>query len=244
MGPDGNKKLSKRDGAKDILDYRDEGYLPAALMNFMATLGWNDGSEQEIFSVDELISKFDLSRVQRSGARFDQQRLTWMNGHYIRQLNPDELYEKIENFWSTAKDADTAYKKAVLALVQERLKFFSEIDSLTAFFFAKPKDKSVLDLYTHPQDKQLKKMDRTQMKQILNQTHQELTGGDFSRDDIQERLNSLLVKLETKPAVLFPLIRIALSGQVSSPEIFGTLAVLGKEESLARLQTAIALLDS
>ena len=79
MGPDGKKKLSKRDGAKDILDYKREGYLPDALINFLATLGWNDGTEQEIFSADELIEKFDLSRVQRGGARFDEQRLLWMN---------------------------------------------------------------------------------------------------------------------------------------------------------------------
>ncbi|OVE78609.1 glutamate--tRNA ligase, partial [bacterium G20] len=127
MGPDGQKKLSKRDGAKDILDYKREGYLPEAIINFLATLGWNDGTEQEIFSVEELITKFDLSRVQRSGARFDEQRLLWMNGHYIRELPLDELTKKAEDFWpETVKDSDPTYKKAVLGLVQERLKFLAE----------------------------------------------------------------------------------------------------------------------
>ncbi len=84
MGPDGKKKLSKRDGAKDVLEYLREGYLPEALVNFIATLGWNDGTEQEVFTTEELIKKFSLDRVQRSGARFDEQRLLWMNGAHIR----------------------------------------------------------------------------------------------------------------------------------------------------------------
>src|SRR4029078_9119907 len=91
MGPSGNKKLSKRDGAKDILDYSREGYLPEALINFMASLGWNDGTEQEIFSVQELIDKFSLDRVQKGGAHFDERRLLWMNGAHIRALPLDTL---------------------------------------------------------------------------------------------------------------------------------------------------------
>jgi len=88
----GGKKLGKRDGAKDVLDYIRDGILPEALLNFIASLGWNDGTEQEIFSRDELIAKFTLDRVQRSGARFDEQRLIWMNGQWIRKLSIDELY--------------------------------------------------------------------------------------------------------------------------------------------------------
>ncbi|MGH7240165.1 MAG: glutamate--tRNA ligase, partial [Candidatus Saccharimonadales bacterium] len=91
MAPAGNKKLSKRDGAKDILDYKKDGYLPEAMMSFLATLGWNDGTSQEIFSRDELIKKFDLSRVQKSGARFDEQRLNWVSGSFIRQKPLNEL---------------------------------------------------------------------------------------------------------------------------------------------------------
>ena len=97
MGPDGKKKLSKRDGAKDILDYAREGYLPDALLSFMATLGWNDGSEQEIFSRDELIAKFELKRVQKSGAIFDDRRLLplWVgDGHFIREMPLDNVVRK------------------------------------------------------------------------------------------------------------------------------------------------------
>src|SRR5581483_7281413 len=92
MNEQGNKKLSKRDGAKSILQYRDEGFLPEAMLNFLASLGWNDGTEQEIFSRDELIAKFSLERVQRSGATFDERRLLWLNGAWIRALDSLSIY--------------------------------------------------------------------------------------------------------------------------------------------------------
>jgi len=95
MAMDGKKKLGKRDGAKDILDYRNEGYLPEAMINFLATLGWNDGTEQEVFTRAELIEKFSLDRVQKSPARFDEQRLLWLNGQHIRALSLDELYKRV-----------------------------------------------------------------------------------------------------------------------------------------------------
>src|SRR6185312_10795225 len=100
-------------------------YLPEALLNFVATLGWNDGTEQEIFSREQLIQKFSLERVQRSGAHFDERRLLWMNGHYIRELPLDDLLELVKYYWPPeATEYDEAYKKQVLALVQERLKYF------------------------------------------------------------------------------------------------------------------------
>src|SRR3990167_4291666 len=98
MAPDGKKKLSKRDGAKDVLDYKREGYLSEAIINFMASLGWNDGTEQEVFTVNELVKKFRLDRVQKSGARFDEERLKWLNGQYIRELEPGELTKLTKDF--------------------------------------------------------------------------------------------------------------------------------------------------
>lgn len=243
MGPDGKKKLSKRDGAKDILDYKREGYLPEALTNFLASLGWNDGTEQEIFSVEELIKKFDLSSVHKSGARFDEQRLLWMNGHYIRELPLDELGKRAEDFWpKEAKNADKAFKKAVLELVQERLKFLAELPQLTKFLFEEPQIGQVIKLYEDPVDKQLKKSS-PDYKDFLEAIIEELSSSDFSAEDIQTRLNKLLESLDTKPAILFPVIRIAITGSSVSPEIFGTLAVLGKEKSLQRLKNALQSLE-
>jgi glutamyl-tRNA synthetase len=248
LAPAGNKKLSKRDGAKDILDYRKDGYLPEALVNFIATLGWNDGTEQEVFTRDELIEKFSLSRVQRSGARFDEQRLLWMNGHYIRQLSQDELYARLKsseyNYWGEGQSAPEALKKAVLGLVAERLKYFAELPELTHFFFQEPDTSRVSQLFEEPADKQLKKIDRAEMRRLTEAAAEALRQSDFTPADLADRLNAVLQQNQTKPAVLFPLIRIAITGSKSSPEIFGTLSVLGKEESLKRLDRALALLDA
>lgn len=239
MGPDGKKKLSKRDGAKDILDYAREGYLPEALVNFMASLGWNDGTEQEIFTVGELIEKFDLSRVQHSGAKFDEQRLLWMDGAHIRMLPLDKLYEKVTGFWpAEAEHYDEQYRRLVLGLVQERLKYFAELPELTMFFFK--------DLAVNPalwqENKQLKKFDAAQLKEMLEQSKASLEKSDFSPDDLAERLNQLLENLQQKPGVLFSLIRIATTQSPSSPGLADTLAVLGKETSLRRLDVMLASL--
>jgi len=240
MNEQGNKKLSKRDGAKDILDYIAQGFLPEALISFIATLGWNDGTEQEVFTIDELIKKFSLDRVGKSGAAFDERRLTWVNGHFIRRLPLDELYVKVSSFWpEEASSFDDTYKKQVLGLVQERLKFFAELPELTSFFFTDlPVD---LDLINN--HKQLKKLDRAELVKILELAINKLEGSDFSIEDLQERLNQMLEETGRKPAVLFSLIRIATTWAPSSPGLAETLQALGKTKTLARLQDSISYLD-
>lgn len=233
MNEQGNKKLSKRDGAKDILDYIREGYLPEALRSFIATLGWNDGTEQEVFATDELIQKFSLERVGKSGAHFDEKRLNWVSGHFIRNLSLDELYEQVRDFWSSEADQyDDAYKKQVLGLVQERLKYFAELPELTRFFFT--------DLPVNPNlissHKQLKKLSEEDLKTYLDSVLAELEQSDFTLDDLTKRLNGLLYLTHTKPAVLFSLIRIATTQAPASPGLAETLTVLGKGRSLERLQ--------
>ncbi|HJQ08821.1 MAG TPA: glutamate--tRNA ligase [Candidatus Saccharimonadales bacterium] len=239
MGPDGKKKLSKRDGAKDVLDYAREGYLPEAMINFMATLGWNDGTEQEIFTPAELIKKFSLDRVQKGGAKFDEQRLIWMNGHHIRQLPLDMAFAKTANFWPPeANTYDGAYKKQVLGLVQERLKYFAELPELTTFFFT--------DLPINPnlwqEHKQLKKLGASELKTLLEQSRAVLAESDFSLENLTERLNDLLERTSQKPAVLFSLIRIATTQAPASPGLAHTLTVLGKETALRRIDTMLKAL--
>jgi glutamyl/glutaminyl-tRNA synthetase len=239
LGPDGNKKLSKRDGAKDVLDYIRDGFLPEALMSFIATMGWNDGTEQEIFTQDELVQSFSLDRVQRSGARFDEQRLVWMNGHYIRELPLDDLYARTKDFWPQEADSfDNAYKKGVLALTQERLKYFKELPDLTRFFFT--------DLPVNPElisgNKQLKKLTAPELKGLLEQARATLGESDFGVADLTERLNKLLETTGQKPGVLFSLIRIATTQAPASPGLADTLAVLGKETSLKRIDRQLSAL--
>jgi len=240
LGPDGNKKLSKRDGAKDVLDYIREGFLPEALVNFIASLGWNDGTEQEIFTVDELLQKFSLDHVQRSGARFDEQRLLWMNGAHIRNLPLDELYKRAEKFWPPeATEYDQTYRLFVLGLVQERLKYLAELPELTLFFFK--------DLPVDPElignNKQLKKLEKPELKSLLEQSREVLIESDFTPEDLIERLNKLLGTTGQKPGILFSLIRIATTQAPASPGLAETLAVLGKDRSLKRIDEQLATLS-
>jgi glutamyl-tRNA synthetase len=232
LNEQGNKKLSKRDGAKDVLDYIRQGFLPEAMVNFIASLGWNDGSEQEIFIRSELIEKFSLERVQRSGARFDEQRLLWMNGHWVRSLNVDELYERSKSYWGPETSKATEdYKKRVLSLVQERLKYFAELPELTDFFFIdRPVDMNLID-----GNKQLKKFSHAELKGWLETAQASLKDSDFTTPDLTERLNKLLETTGQKPGVLFSLIRIATTQAPSSPGLAETLAVLGKDVALRRI---------
>lgn len=239
MAESGTKKLSKRDGAKDVLDYIRDGYLPETLVNFIASLGWNDGSEQELFTVDELITKFSLDHVQRSGARFDEKRLDWMNGAKIRELALDDLYARSVSFWpGSASNSDQQYRQQVLGLIQERLKYFAEIPALTDFFFA--------DLPLNPtlinQNKQLKKFSAVELAGWLKASRESLAISDFSATDLTNRLNELLVSTGQKPGVLFSLIRIATTQAPASPGLAETMALLGKTRCLDRIDEQLTAL--
>ncbi len=232
LGEGGNKKLSKRDGAKDVLDYVREGYPVEALVNFIASMGWNDGTEQEVFSIEELIAKFSLERVQKSGARFDEKRLEWLSGAHIRQLSVESLKSKVEGFWpEEAEGAEEAYKDKVLGLVQERLKRYNELPELTRFFFTDlPVDNSLIT-----EHKQLKKLSQEEVKNLLELSRSVLDTSSFEVEDLQAKLNQLLEKTGQKPAVLFSLIRIATTEAPASPSLADTMAVLGKSKTIMRI---------
>ena len=237
MNEQGNKKLGKRDGAKDVLDYIRDGYLPEAMMSFIATLGWNDGTEQEVFTEAELIEKFSLDRIQRSGARFDEKRLLWMNGHFIRELSIDELAIRVESFWSeSAKKATESYRKQVLALAQDRLKTLKDLPTLTSYFFEEPTPDSTL-ITSHKQLKKLSPEEISNLLKITKDTFENLD--DWSSGSIQASLNDLLERTGQKPGVLFSLIRIVTTWAPFSPQLNDTLALLGRETTLTRLQNAL-----
>lgn len=238
MNPEGRKKLSKRDGAKDILEYVSEGYLPEALISFIATLGWNDGTQQEVFTVAELIKKFSLDKVQRSGAHFDESRLKWVNGHFIREMPLEKLYKFAEGYFGDTTGFDTAYRQRVLSLVQERLKYLGELPALTEFFFKDlPADAELISGH-----KQLKKLEKNVLKNLLEQAKAALEQSDFSLDDLTKRLNGLIEATGQKPVVLFSLIRIATTQAAASPGLAETLAVLGKDTSLRRIDAQLKAL--
>lgn len=246
MRPDGKKKLGKRDGAKSVAEYRADGILPEAMLNFLALLGWNpgDGSEQEIFTLDDLVKQFDLSHVQKSGARFDEKHLVWMNGAWIRKLaaeNFARLADDATEFWGeNAKSATPEFRNQVLRVVADRLKTLRDLPSLTEFFFARPTPNwTMVD-----DNKQLKKMSRDELKQLLEATKNALSNlstDDFAHaENIQTALNQLLETTGQKPMILFSIIRFAMTWAPFSPGLPETMTVLGQAETLARIDVAIA----
>ena len=240
MNEQGNKKLGKRDGAKDVLDYIRDGYLPETMMSFIATMGWNDGTEQEIFTKDELIASFSLDRVQRSGARFDEKRLLWMNGQFIRDLTIDELEKRVHDFWPpVALAADAAYRTQVLTLVQDRLKTLADLPLLSRYFFEEPTP----DWTMIADNKQLNKLTNDDIRNLLLEARTQLENSDYTSEALQDSLNHLLEKTGQKPGILFSLIRLAVSWAPFSPALPDTLATLGKATSLRRLDAALAALN-
>ena len=234
MAEQGNKKLGKRDGAKDVLDYIRDGYLPETLVSFIASLGWNDGTTKETFTMQELIDGFSLDRVQKSGARFDEKRLLWMNGHFIRELSIEELESRVADFWpSSSVDADADLKRRILELAQGRLKLLTDLSQLTSYFFEEP----MPDWDLVRNNKQLKKLSDEDKANLLKDTCEALNQvEDWTAESIQEALNKLLETTGQKPGVLFSLIRIVTTWAPFSPELPATLEILGRQTTISRIQ--------
>ena len=237
LAPQGNKKLGKRDGAKSVTEYRDDGVLPEAMLNYLACLGWNDGTEQEIYAKDELIERFTVDRIQSSGARYDETKLYWYNGQWIRRIftesGVDALYERTAGFWPAAASSyDDAYHKQVLSIIYDRLKTLSDLRSMTEYFFIDP----TIDLDMLINNKFLKKLSESEIEELLKTVIKKLSSiDDWNPTHLQTALNELLVETGKKPAELFSLIRISVSFTPFSPALDLTLDVLGKERTLARL---------
>lgn len=246
LAPTGNKKLGKRDGAKSVTEYRKDGVLAEAMLNYLACLGWNDGTEQEIYTKDELIARFSLDRIQNSGARYDETKLLWMNGQWIRKIVDEQgverLYERTAGFWpESAASYDDDYRKRVLDIIYDRLKTLSDLRSMTTYFFADPD----VDLDMLVNNKFLKKFNEEELADMLMHTSRTLEAiSDWTPDILQDTLNGLLTELDKKPAELFSVIRIALSFAPFSPALHLTMDVLGKNVVLARLQKAATALEN
>ena len=183
--------------------------------------------------MDELIAKFSLDRVQRSGARFDEKRLLWMNGQMIRSLELDDLYDRVADYWSpAAAQHPEDYCKRVLALAHDRLKTLRDLPTLTNYFFEEPaRDDALI-----ANNKQLRKLSDDERTELLRATHQALASLDnWIADNIQTALNQLLETTGQKPGILFSLIRIVVTWAPFSPQLNDTLALLGRDRTLARI---------
>ena len=237
LAPNGNKKLGKRDGAKSVTEYRDDGVLAEAMLNYLACLGWNDGTEQEIYTKDELIDRFSLERIQTSGARYDETKLLWLNGQWIRKIFDEQgaeaLYARTKEFWpDSAAQATDNYKLEVLSIIYDRLKTLSDLNTMTGYFFEDPR----IDMDILINNKFLKKLSESEIENLLKVSIEKLTNlQKWDVDNLQDALNSLLAETGKKPAELFSLIRIAISFAPFSPALNLTLNVIGRDTSLARL---------
>lgn len=238
LGDGGQKKLGKRDGAKDILDYRVEGYLPEGLFNFLAFLGYNPGGEQEIYTKEALAEIFDIERVQKSGAQFNDEKLDWMNREHIKLLSEEEKLTSVMEFLpENVKNAPYYSKELVLKalpIITERISKWSDVTAqgesgeLDWIFCDVTVDESKLAWKNSTLDDSKKYL--AEVKEILETISEENWNKDFIKDTVWP-----LTDTYGRGEVLWPL-RFALTGMEKSPEPFTVMEVIGKERSLGRVK--------
>jgi glutamyl-tRNA synthetase len=222
-GPDG-KKLSKRHGAASVQELREAGYLPAAVRNYLALLGWGAADDETILSTDQLVEQFDIERVQRNPARFDEQKLRWMNGRYLRELTVEELTRLLEEHTGR-----TGLGPAV-AISREKIQTLADFWPLAGFIFDGPADDPAA------REKWLDADGRG----ALAQARDALSAVEaWDVDGIEVALRAVIEARHAKPKDVFQPVRVSLAGTTVSPGIFETLAVLGRDEALARIEKAL-----
>jgi nondiscriminating glutamyl-tRNA synthetase len=231
LGPDG-QRLSKRHGATSVGEYCGAGYLPAAMRNFLALLGWSTTDSQQIFEPRELVEKFDLAGCQKSPAVFDPVKLKWMNGEYIRAMPREELLEAARPFLREAglMDAPRERLLAALALTQEKFKLLSELPEHVGFFF-KPAE--------YRPDAVAKVLKAEGVAAVLDELGAVLRAAQpFAEKVLEERIRAFCSEKGLKTSKVFHPIRVAVSGRTEGPTLFGMLELLGKDEVLRRLADA------
>jgi len=241
LGTD-RSKLSKRHGAVSITEYQAPGYLPEAMINFLALLGWSLDDRTEIMSRRELIDNFSLERVSQTAAIFNREKLDWMNGVYIRSLNPDDFSQRALPFLERELPAEVTrplsvdYVKRITPLIQERARTLAEVPELTKFFF-------IDELGYQPDLLIVKKMDKEATLKALETSLQRLEQISlFDEESLEAMLRPLAEELGLKTGQLFGTLRVAVTGRTVAPPLFQTMAVLGKERCLRRIKEAITRL--
>ena len=230
-GPDG-KKLSKRHGAASVQELRDAGYLPAAVRNYLSLLGWGTQDDTTIISTDELIERFDLERVGRSSAIFDERKLRWLNGRFMREMDLDDYTQAVARHVGREPDERL---RAACEIAQEKAQTLDEVWPLIDFLFEEPE----ID------EKAWKKVMKDGALPLLSEALEALREADsFDPPELETALGRILAEREVKPAKLYQPIRVAITGTSVSPGIFESLSVLGRERSLERLERAVQRLSA
>ena len=253
MKPSGKGKLSKRDGdqfgfpvfplewkdaAGDISrGYREDGYFPESVINFLALLGWNPGTEQEMFNLEELVEAFDLDRVNNSGARFDPDKVKWFNHHYLQTKTDAELAAEFLTVF-TAKQSlklkDKEYIQKAISLIKERATFVSDFWELGAFFFETPSEYD---------EKASKKQWKENTAQIMSELIAFLnTINDFSAENTETKVKEWIEGKGYSFGQIMPPLRLALVGEMKGPHVFDIISMIGKEETITRIQKAVLVL--
>ncbi len=228
-GSDG-KKLSKRHGAASVQDLRDGGYLPAAVRNYIALLGWGDQDSETLITTQELVQRFELSRVTRNPARFDEQKLRWMNGRYLRELSVDELTAALEQFTGRAG------LRAGVEISHEKIQTLADFWPLAGFLYDGPA------AGTEDAEKaRAKWLSTPEHLEALGEARTALAAVEpFDVDAIDAALRGVAAARGAKAKDVFQPVRVAIAGLASSPGLFESLAVLGRDESLARIDAVLA----
>ena len=222
-GPDG-KKLSKRHGAASVQELREQGYLPEAVRNYLTLLGWGDEDDETIIPTDELVKRFRIERVSRNPARFDEQKLRWMNGRYMRELGTEEITRRLEELTGR-----TGLHDAV-AISEEKIQTLADFWPLAGFIFDGPAD--------DPSARQKWLSDGG--REALADARAALASAEpFDPEHIEDALRTVVDARGAKPRDVFQPVRVALAGTTVSPGIFETLAVLGRDEALSRIDAAL-----
>jgi glutamyl-tRNA synthetase len=241
LAPDGKGKLSKRHGATSLREYREKGYLPEAVNNFLLLLGWHPPDDREVLTMEEAAAVFSPERINTSPVAFSLEKLDWLNGVYIRQLAPEDLAARALPFLQ--KDGVLpdpcpperfAYLVRIIPLVQERLKLLSEISQQTAYFFQEEIPVPPPELLVG------KKSSAGETRELLAAALKALEGvEDFSAAALEEVLRGLAAELGIKPGPLFMPIRVAITGRTATPGLFETMEAIGKPRVLQRIRAAI-----
>ena len=235
-GPDG-KKLSKRHGAASVQELRDAGYLPAAVRNYLALLGWGTEDDTTIMSTEELVERFSIERVKRSSAIFDEQKLRWLNGRFMREMPLPEYVEAVATHLERDGHLEAATDRELLAgacaIVQEKAQTLNEVWPLIAFLFEPPVE----------DEKAWAKVMKPETAPTLDAAAELLREVEgFDAEELERAFGPLVERLGVKPRDLYQPLRVAITGTTVSPGIFESLATLGRERTLERVDAARARL--
>ncbi len=215
------KKLSKRNDPVDLRIYQKEGYLPEAFVNFLCLLGWSHPEEKEIFSLSEFVEAFSLERVRKAGPIFDKDKLDWINGEYLRKLSDSEFADKVAKFFKKKYSKEKIAE--VIPLIKERIKTFSEFETLAGFFFKEPEVNKKLfgENYKKHISMAIKVLDEIK---------------EWNKEAVDKELLSNIEKNNFKTGDFFMDLRIAITGKKFTPPINDSIIILGKEKTLSRLK--------